>query len=82
MSYYYMRDNHTFRTLTDDVEEGCRRVKQEYDWGMTCGTVFYKSDTIKVKEASCEVDMQIEEILAEVRRLYADVAIAAIGMGL
>jgi hypothetical protein len=79
--YYYMRDNHTFRQLGDEVEEACRRVEEEYSKGYTCGSVFYRDDVIKVKDVYTS-GRHLKPILQDVRRLYSDVAKATIGMGL
>jgi len=34
---YYMRDNHTFRPLSNDVEEALTEIHQEWVNGFTCG---------------------------------------------
>jgi hypothetical protein len=34
---FYMRDNHTFTKLSDDVETALKQIGEDFDEGWTCG---------------------------------------------
>lgn len=42
-SVYYMRDNHTFRRLSNDVETAVAMLWEEFDDGYTCGMLCSKT---------------------------------------
>lgn len=40
--FYYMRDNHTFRGLSDDLEMALSQIEEELDAGWTSGMLCSK----------------------------------------
>ena len=44
---YYMRDNHTFRRLPDDISEAICVLKAEFAEGHTCGMLCSKHPSVK-----------------------------------
>lgn len=39
---FYMRDNHTFTKLSDDVETALKQIEEDFDEGWTCGMLCSK----------------------------------------
>jgi hypothetical protein len=46
MSFYYMRDNHSFVPLSSDPDQIKLCLEAEFAKGWTCGTVFSKKYTM------------------------------------
>ena len=49
---YYMRDNHTFKRLSDDVSKALVEIEQEFNEGWTYGSLCSKREKFPMIHAS------------------------------
>lgn len=68
-TWFYMRDNHTFRQLTGDVNQMVWQISEELEAGWTAGMLCSKQDP-RVIHCDCE---RPEEFLVNVREFLFDV---------
>lgn len=76
MQIYYMRDNHTFRPLSLNVNEAIEQVREEYVDGYTCGMLCSHDTVVPPIFAR---PGKFEVFMSEIRGWYAKVIDQNIG---
>ena len=74
---YYMRDNHTFRSLPLDVEKALQAVHEEFDAGYTYGMLCSKLKGVGYLHANGS--KRSEEFFMAAREWLQDAVDVAIG---
>ena len=62
MNLYYMRDNHTFKKLSMDVDIAIEQIKKEFKDGYTMGMLCTHDATIQPIHASADLVSFIQKI--------------------
>ena len=69
ISIYYMRDNHTFRKLSLNVESALVEIQQELDDGFTCGALVCDHKAAPQRIVRCYY-RNVDKFKAEVKKWY------------
>ena len=69
LNIFYMRDNHTFRKLSINVESALFEIQQELDDGFTCGGLVCKNVAAPQQIVHCDYQ-NVEKFKQEVKEWY------------
>jgi hypothetical protein len=75
-----MRDNHTFKQLSDDVEVAKIQIKQQFDRGYTCGMLC--TTDVPIKPVHAQGRNNLTRFLDNVEEFYRNMVEVSKGAGI
>ena len=80
MQCWYMRDNHTFRKLSSNINEALAQIKEEMDDGYTFGSLCAEDKSIPMLHA--RGSKELPSYLAECVKWFEKLTERQIGAGI